>query len=358
MGFAFSSEALVSHAYAGLAIVCLITLAMILWIVFLRIRLYFGQQHQARFERVWQPIFTETALSPHCHPKELALPALKRRDFFLFMNCWLAFQESLSGPALIRMNGLVRKLKLHVHAQHLLQTGRMRQRLVALVFLGDLRDRASWPALEKLLVNESSLLSILSARALIQIDQERALPLVLAELVRREDWPEARVAVLLRSVLTAELATTPLFAALQNSTDSGAIKLLSYVEHMYNEERNRILRILLERSTSDRLTSRILKRIECGQELPLVRQYVSHDRWHIRMQAVAALGRIGQRADVSLLLQRLGDEEWWVRYRASQALLKMPGMTRRELEVIRDNMEDSFARTMLEQTLSEEEGQG
>lgn len=358
MGFAFNSETLVTHAYAGLAIVCLITLSMIFWIVGLRVRLYLSQQYQTGFQNIWQPIFTETALHPHCHREGANIPPLKRRDFFLFMNCWLDFQESLSGQALVRMNGLARQLKLHVHAQRLLQKGRMRQRLVAIVFLGSLRDRASWSALEKLLADENSLLSLLAARSLIKIDQERALPLVLAELVRREDWPEARVAVLLRSVLTAELATPPLFDALQNSTDSGAIKLLPYVEHMYNEERNRILRILLERSRSDQLTSRILKRIQCGHELALVRQYAGHSRWHIRMQAVAALGRIGQRQDIPLLLQSLGDGEWWVRYRASQALLRMPGMTRQELEVIRDNMEDSFARTMLEQTLSEEGGRG
>ena len=354
MGFVFSSETMVAHAYVGLAVVCLITLFMILWIVFLRIRLYLAQQRQARFREVWLPIFTETALNQNCHRKDADISVLKRRDFFLFMNCWLDFQESLSGHALIRMNGLARQFKLHVYARRLLQRGSMRQRLVAMVFLGDLRDRFSWPVLEELLSNENSLLSILAARALIKIDQERALPIVFAELVRREDWPEARVAVLLRSVLTAELATSSLFDALQNSTDSGAIKLLPYVDHMYNEEKNRILRILLERSNSDRLTSRILKRIQCGHELDLVRHYVGHSRWHIRMQALAALGRIGTREDISLLLERLGDGEWWVRYRAAQALIKMPGMTRRELQIIHDNLEDSFARTMLEQTLIEE----
>lgn len=356
MGFAFSSETMVAHAYVGLTIVCLITVAMILWIVLLRIRLYFGQRHQAKFQEIWLPIFTETALHADCHPKDAVLPPLPPRDYLLFMNQWLSFQESLSGHALVRMNGLARRLKLHTHARALLKTGKIRQRFVAITFLGDLRDRSSWPELETLLSQENSLLSILAARALIKIDQERALPLVFAELAKRDDWPETRVAVVLQSVLTAELATTPLFAALQNSTDSGAIKLLPYVEHMYNEEKNRILRILLERSNSERLTSRILKHIQCGHELDLVRQYAGHSRWHIRMQAVAALGRIGQRQDVALLLERLGDSEWWVRYRAAQALLKMSGMTRQELEVIHDNLEDSFARTMLEQTLIEAGG--
>jgi len=358
LGFVFSSETMVAHAYVGLAIVCLITVAMILWIAVLRIRLYLNQHHQDNFQALWLPIFTDTALHPDCHRKNTALPPLRRRDFFLFMNQWLDFQESLSGHAVVRMNGLARKLGLHEHARPFLLRGRVRHRFLAIAFLGALRDRNSWPDLETLLSHENSLLSLLAARSLIKINQERALPLVFEELARREDWPENRVAVLLQSVLTAELATAPLFAALQNSTDSGAIKLLPYVEHMYNEEKNRILRILLERSSSDRLTSRILKHIQCSHELELVRRYAGHSRWHIRMQAVAALGRIGQRAEIPLLLERLGDGEWWVRYRASQALLKMPGMTRQELEIIRDNLEDSFARTMLAQTLTEEEGQG
>lgn len=357
MEFVFSSETMVAHAYAGLAIVSLITLSMLAWIVFLRIRLYFEQRHHANFQEIWLPVFTETALYPDCHKKDARFPPLPRRDFFLFMNIWLGFQESLSGAGLVRMNGLARRLRVQGYARRFLHKGRLRRRLVAVMFLGTLRDRGSWSDLETLLSHENSLLSTLAARALLKIDQERALPLVFAQLVKREDWPETRVAVLLRSVLTAELATTPLFDALRDSTDAEALRLLPYVEHMFNEERNRILRILLERSTSDRLISRLLKQIRCGHELDLVRHYAGHSRWHIRMQAVAALGRIGQREDIPLLLQRLGDEEWWVRYRAAQSLIKISGMTRQELEMIRDNLEDSFARTMLGQAMTEG-GQG
>lgn len=355
MEFVFSSETMVAHAYAGLAIVCFVTLSMLAWIVILRIRLFFDQRHRANFQAAWLPVFTETALHPECHKKDERLPALPGRDFFLFMDVWLDFQESLSGDNVVRMNGLARRLQLQTYARRLLFKGGLRRRLVAVVFLGTLRDRASWADLETLLSHENSLLSTLAARALLKIDQERALPLVFAQLVRRDDWPETRVAVLLRSVLTPELATTPLFEALRDSTDAGALRLLPYVEHMFNEERNRILRILLERSTSDRLISRILKHIQCGHELDMVRHYAGHSRWHIRMQAVAALGRIGQRQDIALLLQCLGDAEWWVRYRAAQSLIKIPGVTRQELEVIHDNLDDSFAKTMLAQAMAEGE---
>lgn len=354
MGFAFTSSSMLTLAYAGFAIVCLLTLLIILWIAFLRIRMRLKQQHQARFQEIWLPVFTTTALSPHNRDKHGSLPALAARDFFLFMNYWLGFQEGISGHAAIRLNGLARQLGMAEYARKLLHGRALRRRLPAVVFLGNLRDRASWAELEKYLFHENSLLSILAARALLNIDQNRALPLVFAELIRRDDWPETRVALRLRSVLTAKSVTHFLFEALRDSSDSAAIKLLPYVEHMYNEEKNRILRILLERSTSDRLTSRVLKRIECDHERDLVLSHLNHARWHIRMQAVAALGRIGGRQDIPFLLERLSDKEWWVRYRAAQALIKMPGMSRQRLQEIQIGLEDSFARNMLEQTLTEE----
>ena len=356
MGFVFTSKNIVSLVYVGFAGVCLLTLLIILWIAFLRVRMHFRQQYEVHFREIWQPIFKETALQTYCHTKDAKLPTLKRRDFFLFITHWVEFQENFSGSIFVRMGELARKLGVQDYARRLMRQGNLRRRLLAVVFLGDLRDRASWPDLEQFLSHENSLLSILAARSLLKIDQERALPLVFAEVIRREDWPETRVALRLRSVLNADQVTGPLFEALRDSSDAAALKLLPYVEHMYNEERNRILRILLERSESDRLTSRILKLIDCDDERDLVRGFLGHERWHIRMQAVSALGRIGERGDIPLLLEALGDKEWWVRYRAAQALLKMPGMTREKLQVIHDNLEDSFARNMLEQTLIEEGG--
>ncbi|MGV1100826.1 HEAT repeat domain-containing protein [Thiovibrio sp. JS02] len=352
MGSAFSSETMVAHAYVSVIFVGLVTLLMVLRIISLRIKLQLGQRHQARFREIWLPIFTEISLQTPC--KNAVLPPLKPRDFLLFIHYWLGFQETHSGPGKFRLNALARRLKMQEYAHRLLQKRGIRHRLAAVVFLGHLRDRLSWPTLEKMLRHENTLLSILAARSLLEIDQDRALPLVFAELTTREDWPETRVALLLRSVLVPELLTSHLFDTLQTSSDSQAVKLLPYVAQMYNEEKNRILRILLERSRSDRLTSRLLKHIECSHELDLVRHYIGHERWHIRMQAMAALGRIGQRQDLPLLLQGLSDEQWWVRYRAAQALIRMPGMNREELRLIHDNLEDLFARSMLAQTMAEE----
>ena len=130
---------------------------------------------------------------------------------------------------------------------------------------------------------------------------------------------------------------------------------MPYLELMYNEEKNRILRILLERSQSDLLTSRLLKHIDSIQEIDLVRHYTGHAQWPIRMQAIAALGRIGQREDLPALLQGLSDREWWVRYRAAQSLVKIIGMNLEELAMILEKLEDPFAVTMLKHAIAEEE---
>lgn len=342
-----------SYSQLSLIAVALITLFMILCIISLRIKLTISQRHQDLFQQTWNPIFNGVALQSL--PKNIALPNLDSRDYPLFIHSWLNLQETISGEGKIRLNALARRLGMHKYAQQNLNKSKIRQRMIAVVFLGRLRDRLSWTPLEKLMHNENILLSMLAARSLLEIDQIRAFPLVFSELIRREDWPEIRVALLLRSVLVPELVTRHLFDVLLGCNDTQATKLLPYLELMYNEEKNRILRILLERSQSDLLTSRLLKHIDGIEEIDMVRHYTGHARWHIRMQAIAALGRIGQREDLPTLMQGLSDEEWWVRYRAAQSLVKISGMNREELAMILENLQDPFAVTMLKHAIAEEE---
>ena len=49
----------------------------------------------------------------------------------------------------------------------------------------------------------------------------------------------------------------------------------------------------------------------------------------------------------------LSDPEWWVRYRAAQALLAMPFVTLAEVARTRDAMGDEFARDILDHVMAE-----
>ncbi|MNN48196.1 hypothetical protein D3C81_1626630 [compost metagenome] len=65
------------------------------------------------------------------------------------------------------------------------------------------------------------------------------------------------------------------------------------------------------------------------------------------------LGRIGEHPDVNRLIPLLADAEWWVRYRAAQSLVGIPFLSMAEIELLRNNLSDRFARDMLGQAIAE-----
>jgi HEAT repeat protein len=75
------------------------------------------------------------------------------------------------------------------------------------------------------------------------------------------------------------------------------------------------------------------------------------------VQAAKALGRIGERADTARLVQLLADREWWVRYRAAQALVELPWLKRAELAALASGLEDRYAADMLAQVMAEQDAE-
>ena len=90
-----------------------------------------------------------------------------------------------------------------------------------------------------------------------------------------------------------------------------------------------------------------------SEDLDLVRPLLKHQRWHVRMQTAATLGRIGIPSDEALLVGVLADSQWWVRYRAAQALLRMSHVGEAGLRRIGATHTDKYARDIVNQVLAE-----
>jgi HEAT repeat protein len=84
-----------------------------------------------------------------------------------------------------------------------------------------------------------------------------------------------------------------------------------------------------------------------------VRSLAAHPQWIVRVQAAAALGRLGGEEDAQRLQTMLGDPEWWVRYRAGLALVQLPFVSRQSLTALCAQLGDRFAADMLRQVLAE-----
>lgn len=349
---AFSSESMLAFAYLSAGCVLGIVFLLILRIISHRIQLVFYNRRVSRFNDRWDSAITSCIIDAESCALHM-LPTLARAERFMFLIRWNYYQETLSGFAYDRLNVMARRLNILDYARHLLVKGTLRQRLVATVFLGNIHDKISWPMLEKQLHDDNLLLSIQAVRSLAQIDLDKALPLIFAEQLRRDDWQGVQVVAVLRKEIDADILTHHLLIFFQSCTDVEAESLLPFMAYMSHEARSRQLRVLINKSGSARLISRLLKAIDSDENLELARQYVDHDQWYVRNQAVAALGRQGGRADSPLLVKCLGDEQWWVRYRAAQGLARIFHDSVEELVAIRDCHEDRYARQMIDQVLAE-----
>jgi HEAT repeat protein len=88
-------------------------------------------------------------------------------------------------------------------------------------------------------------------------------------------------------------------------------------------------------------------------DLKLVRQYLAHPRWHVRAHAATCLGRIGTKEDEAKLAALLADSEWWVRYRAAQAIMDLPFSSLERIRQLKEYRNDRYARDILEQVIVE-----
>ena len=64
---------------------------------------------------------------------------------------------------------------------------------------------------------------------------------------------------------------------------------------------------------------------------------------------------IGDRGDVPRLVALLSDREWWVRYRAAQAVAELPWLKRADLDALHASLEDRYAADMLAQVVAEQD---
>ena len=70
-----------------------------------------------------------------------------------------------------------------------------------------------------------------------------------------------------------------------------------------------------------------------------IRAFSKDIRWEMRAVTATALGALSARENVELLIALLCDREWWVRYRAAEALLSYPNRA-----LLMHHVEDTFDR--------------
>ncbi|MBD0315530.1 MAG: HEAT repeat domain-containing protein [Nitrospiraceae bacterium] len=299
------------------------------WIMILRVLRLGTERRSRRMTAVWRPVLAECLIEVPEH-----VPSVHPRDHLIFLSLWNHCFESIRGDAEARLIELARRLHFDRIARELLQARTLRRRLWAIITLGHLRERAVWEELAGLLRHDNAFLSFVAGQALLQIDIHAAIPLLVPVISRRRDWSPLKIVGMLKAA-GPDLAAEAIACAAVQAPPEISARLIRHLASTRSLRGLPVLRqFLREQTPSDEVLAACLFLFgECSDpaDLPILRQHLSHVTWFVRLQAVIALGKAGTEEDEERLVGLLDDAQWWVRYRAGEALLSLPSMTGEKL---------------------------
>jgi hypothetical protein len=330
----------------GLAAVAL-TVVLVAVIIRLRLGLQKSQRLEKAFIDVWRPILLQS-ISSKVMPD---LPEIPASNQVFFLKLWNYLQESLRGTTSERLNEVALKLGCDAAAGALLKKGNRAERLLAILTLANLRDRKSWDALVVQASMGDSLASIHAARALINIDPLEGTSLLLPMLLQRRDWDIAQLANFLGAAKQAFwLHLSKNILKIDKALWTRALQLANALNLQLPQ---RSMRYIIEHCDSAETLVTAIRHATGLELLPLVRNYLDHPDWHVRVEAIGFLQRFGDMKDAEALKAGLEDPQWCVRYAVAQALASMPFFGPAQLLALRARTHDDTALAMLDHVLAE-----
>lgn len=282
------------------------------------------------------------------------LPQVNRFHLYEFLLFWNNLNDSLRGEARERLIALGYSLRLNKAAERMLKGRNVRKRFMAIATFGHMRDDTLWEDIKVGLSDKNSYFSFATARAMSLIDAPRAMEHLIPLMTSRADWASFNMSGILKAA-GPEAISAPLAEAALAASAEDSLCLLKYMDLIDYSLAKRVIISLLESAVVEEVISSCLKSLKDPDALNIVRKYTMHDCWFIRVQAAAALGRIGTEDDKTRLIEMLSDKEWWVRYRAAKSLEKMPFISAEEVQCIQREHPDRFSRDVLKQVIAEGE---
>lgn len=337
--------------YLSMGVAGINVLVMLLLVQVVGIRVYSVYRHRVEEtgKGIWRPVLAEMMRG---YPENI--PLLQGRHRHVFLHEWNRCYFLLRGETLQRLQKLSRQQGLDIIARKYVSSNNMRKKLLGIVTLGHMQDYSIWNNLIDFVHAEHSILSLTAAQALVDIDSKSALPFLMPHIIRRTDWPMARVAMMLSSAGSAQLASI-LGKAISNASIEEVPHLLKFLGFSHFDPEISRLCERLGNSSDSRVIAACIKIAKDEQGLKLVRKHADNPEWHIRLHVAVALGRIGMEEDVDILVRLMSDPEWWVRYRSAQSLAKMPFIKPDDIREIHRGLQDRYARDILQQVICERE---
>lgn len=323
------------------------SLLMLLAVLVLRQIAQRRERNHLRAAAFWREI-----LNAATQAAPTSVPALPWRDMAGFVDAWNELHDAsdrADDPGMLKVAECV---ALAPKLERMLSRSSFHDKVMAIIAIGYLRSQTSFEQLACLIDDGSPIISISAARALMRIDAVRAVQQVVPQIVARHDWVDGGIAQMLDEAgpraVEKELGTAALRA-----NDDVAPRLVRFLAAVSPEAAAPVIGKILAEPHDEHLVSTCLQVMQDPADLDKARSLLAHPRWHVRMHAAVAVGRLGRPSDVPALVPLLADAQWWVRYRTAQALQQLLGSDGARLEEIRDSQEDRFAHDILNQVMAE-----
>jgi len=331
-----------------MVILYVFVIALVAQVFIFRLLFIHRDKNKAEALAIWMPVLAETTLQ-----MPASIPPLSAKHINTLLYEWNKLHMLVRGEATTRLIALAHKLKLENHAYKMFASRSLPTRMLAIITLGNMRTYAVWDDLMDLLKGNNLILSLTAARALVQIDHKNAIRDILPEISRQRDWPTPHVSSILKKA-DPKLLCDVMGQAIRQANDNDLPHLINLtIGNTHCDTLGMAILEVLKKSTNEHVIATCLHSIDDYRGIVYARQYASHPQGFVRVHAASALGRIGLREDVDTLVTMLSDKEWWVRYRAAQAITSMPFLTLADIENIKNNLHDRYARDILIQAMGE-----
>lgn len=337
----------------------LLTLWMVVEIIVIRSESSISARRDRALEKDWESIFFAAALDDTL-PQ---MPRIARRDRIRVMKIWCHTGDYVTGEARTRLAAAGQRLGLDRIAQRTLAPSVFVfalpspvEVLLAIRTAERMRLVQAWPQLEQLVRRGPAPLDRAAARALVALDAQRAAPAIVPALVRQGRWARHLVADLVDAGVAGALDT---YCALLATVPDEAVPGLALLLDGCASRRavHAVRARLADSNTRDpeAMAALLNTLAELGdqRDLTLVRRFITHEQWFVRMRAAQALGRCGGRDEAATLEVLLGDPNWYTRYHAARAILRLPELGEAHLRALSKDASDRFARDMARHVLAE-----
>ena len=381
MAFAIGSNWIIDFAWI-LGLVCtLASVSMILFVIWFRRFVELSDRHKKKVNDRWQETLFDLVSSDESPGTEglpddefaaetyegkfandfddKLLEEISQKDSPYFLYTWNYIHESLRGNAKERLNAFARNHGVSEIALKMLKSRFIKNRLLALNTLGNLKEKDSYERILKFAEKKDPIVSVWAFRAMFRIRPRETRENHLHMIAERDDWSPAHVAKILKEC-DVDLISEGLVKLCNEYLEKDISEkqysyLVSYLRFAHQRDASPIFEKLISENRQLEVLISCLRLIRAEESLPGIRKLLSDDRWQIRTFAIMAMERFGHADDTRILKGALLDENWWVRYYGAKALMKMPGMTRDKVKRIANAVEDGYERDILLQVLAEEE---